>query len=336
MSVAPMLASTEARSVDPPLSCPFCIGRETTLSGRFEDPVWSVWSCDRCTNSFVHPLPAPEEIRHFYGYGGYGAPSYSRNSPHNRAAVARMAKLLELVAKWRKEPGVLLDVGCSIGSMLVAARLGAWRAEGIEIDPTTAEIAGRRSGARVRVGTGLGVLAPEEKFDLIVMNHWLEHTPDPGRQLSMARQHLAPGGLLLIRVPNARGLVPRLIGTAWNWFQPPVHLQYFSATAFQVKARDEGLDVLELVARQGDASTLLIELATGLVLHRLRARAPTGPPRPDRRPRLEVSASFRGRVRTGLELVSDAATKLNPLAPWEDSELLCLLRNSDRAPPAST
>lgn len=47
---------------------------------------------------------------------------------------------------------------------------------------------------------------PPERFDTIVMEHVLEHVDDPVALASRAREWLAPGGRLLVGVPNAHSI----------------------------------------------------------------------------------------------------------------------------------
>ncbi len=51
----------------------------------------------------------------------------------------------------------------------------------------------------------------DERFDIIEMGFILEHVDDPGAVLGRFRQFLAPGGRIMIAVPNAHSL-HRLIG----------------------------------------------------------------------------------------------------------------------------
>jgi len=44
-------------------------------------------------------------------------------------------------------------------------------------------------------------------YDLILFNHSLEHMTDPETATKEVRQHLAPGGVVLIHVPNIQNLV---------------------------------------------------------------------------------------------------------------------------------
>lgn len=49
-------------------------------------------------------------------------------------------------------------------------------------------------------------LALDRRFDTVVLAHVLEHVDDPAGTLAVARRHLAPGGVLLVDVPNAMSL----------------------------------------------------------------------------------------------------------------------------------
>lgn len=48
--------------------------------------------------------------------------------------------------------------------------------------------------------------SPEQEYDTIVLGHVLEHVENPRAILSAARNWLAPSGVLLAAVPNARSL----------------------------------------------------------------------------------------------------------------------------------
>ncbi len=53
------------------------------------------------------------------------------------------------------------------------------------------------------------------------MHHYLEHTRDPRAELAAARTALAPGGLLLIEVPDPERSWSRRVGPYWGpWLQP--------------------------------------------------------------------------------------------------------------------
>jgi SAM-dependent methyltransferase len=127
---------------------------------------------------------------------------------------------------WRGH-GRYLDVGCGSGASLgVAAALG-WRAAGIEVDADAAARARRFTGA-VHVGDALTAPYPPGSFDVVSAFHVLEHVPDPIALTRRMLEWLAPGGLVLIEVPNAGGLGAALFGRAWSGLELPRHLSQFT------------------------------------------------------------------------------------------------------------
>ena len=270
--------------------------------------------------SYVEPIPDPESLAHYYEYESYGKVVYGRSEGAASVRVRAFGQLLAEAGRHGLRQGQLLDVGCSNGLLLSAAIRSGWQVEGIELDPDTARVAHERTGARVRAGNGLEVLAPEERFDAITMSHWLEHTTEPMRQLTMARRHLSPGGGILLRVPNARGKVASLLGSSWRWFTPPVHLFYFTPRSFEVAADRLGLELRWVSERQGDAYAFPVELVWGM-LHRYVTAPPlteavTAPPTPADPP---VYRTVR------LAPLADLSGRANPFRRWEDTELVVLL-----------
>jgi len=127
---------------------------------------------------------------------------------------------------WRGR-GRYLDVGCGSGAALgVAAALG-WQVAGVEVDEAAAAKA-RRFTARVHAGDLQAAPFAAGEFDLITSFHVLEHVPDPVGAIRRMLGWLAPGGLLVIEVPNAGGLGARLFGRAWSGLELPRHLSHFT------------------------------------------------------------------------------------------------------------
>jgi hypothetical protein len=63
---------------------------------------------------------------------------------------------------------------------------------------------------------------------MIVFIHSLEHFPNPREDIEAVLRHLAPGGYLLVQVPNAASRIASISGVMWNWYIPPLHISYFS------------------------------------------------------------------------------------------------------------
>lgn len=107
----------------------------------------------------------------------------------------------------------LLDIGSAHGWFLEAARARGLVAEGIEPDEA---VAARADDPAVRIGLFPDVLETHELFDAITYNDVLEHFPDAGAGIADAAEHLHPGGLLSVNIPNSEGLFYRFAMVAYR------------------------------------------------------------------------------------------------------------------------
>jgi SAM-dependent methyltransferase len=112
----------------------------------------------------------------------------------------RAERLLDRVETLLK-PGRLLDIGCAIGTELIAARDRGWGATGIELAATSVELA-RKAGLDVRSQELTQTRFPDKYFDLITMNHVLEHVAHTPAFMTEVRRILSNEGLLFISLPN--------------------------------------------------------------------------------------------------------------------------------------
>lgn len=99
----------------------------------------------------------------------------------------------------------VLDVGCATGYLAKALRSFGNTVTGVEYDPEAAERA-RAFADRVVVAdldhVDLRQALPGETFDVVVFGDVLEHLRDPLPPLQQARSLLAPGGYIVISIPN--------------------------------------------------------------------------------------------------------------------------------------
>jgi SAM-dependent methyltransferase len=122
--------------------------------------------------------------------------------------------------------GKLLDVGCSTGFLLNAARL-RFEPTGVEPSRWAADYAGRQLKILVRRGTLEEAKFPDASFDVVTLVDVIEHLADPLSTLQEIRRVLKPGGLLYVVTPNIASLMARLMRSRW-WGLRPAHIYYFS------------------------------------------------------------------------------------------------------------
>jgi 2-polyprenyl-3-methyl-5-hydroxy-6-metoxy-1,4-benzoquinol methylase len=75
---------------------------------------------------------------------------------------------------------------------------------GVEPNPIAAESARPLLDHVINAFFDANVELPDSYFDAIVMNDVLEHMPDPWTSLEIAKKKLAPGGRLVLSLPNFR------------------------------------------------------------------------------------------------------------------------------------
>jgi SAM-dependent methyltransferase len=110
--------------------------------------------------------------------------------------VLRSAHLAEALAGLREGPTVVLDYGCGGGALLkeMRRRRPEWSLFGHDLRPEPPP-------ALEGEFEYLRRLPESREFDLICLNHVLEHAADPAATLRECVRHLRPGGLIFVEVP---------------------------------------------------------------------------------------------------------------------------------------
>src|SRR5205807_107331 len=140
---------------------------------------------------------------------------------------------------WRGQ-GRLLDVGCGAGKFLLRMKNLGWDVSGVDFSPTAVQ-AVRAAGMRALQGTLPHPELRPGNFDVVAMRHALEHVPDPRETLRRAWELLAPGGLLLIQVPNFAAWDVSVLGDAALGVDLPRHLTHFTPQTLGEMLRREGM-----------------------------------------------------------------------------------------------
>jgi SAM-dependent methyltransferase len=142
-------------------------------------------------------------------------------------------------------PGRLLDLGCWVGFLLSEAERRGWRATGVEPSAWASSYARDRLGLEVRHEDLFTAVLPAHAFEAVVLGDVIEHLPDPAAGLDRVAGLLAPGGVLLLLLPDAGSRVARVLGKRW-WSVLPTHVQYFTRSSMTTLLERHGWTVLEI------------------------------------------------------------------------------------------
>jgi len=225
------------------IACPTCNSAQSShvLYGRdrlFGKPgYYGVVRCAACDLQYVNPRPTAEALRRHYP-DDYLPIRRPEDTPPllrilSRALVrARWSSYLRMVerviGRIRSDARVV-DVGCGLNDLLVRLeQLRGCRGVGIDVDPQVASYIRDTLRMPVVEGTLCDAKLEEAAFDLVTMNQYFEHEPDPRRTLLEARRISKRGAHLVVEVPYASGLPARVFGSCWSQLDVPRHLAFYT------------------------------------------------------------------------------------------------------------
>lgn len=138
--------------------------------------------------------------------------------------------------------GSLLDLGCNdgwiTGNLVSRGKFSV--ALGVDSDEGRIEQAKRLNYSAEYLHSPIEDFTTEERFDTITLINVLEHVEDPPQALRVARDLLAPNGVIIIHVPNALGLNRRL-GYQAGIIQDVYELSEADRAIGHRRAYDQGL-----------------------------------------------------------------------------------------------
>lgn len=127
--------------------------------------------------------------------------------------------------------GKVLEIGCSTGLMLSLLEEKGFEVFGVELSKKAAEQA-LKKGIDVKVGF-FEKINFKERFDLVVLNHTLEHMENPIEVLKKIKSILKPKGYLMIDLPNFGSPVAGILKNRWPHLLPDEHLWHFTQNSFE-------------------------------------------------------------------------------------------------------
>jgi 2-polyprenyl-3-methyl-5-hydroxy-6-metoxy-1,4-benzoquinol methylase len=227
--------------------------RDHTVSGES----FRIVECDRCGFRFTNPRPSANEIGRYYE-----SEDYTPHQDTSRGLIDRLyrwVRLYTLRSKYRlitslmaAPPGRLLDFGCGTGEFLNLCQSRGWETRGLEPDPTAQDVAAEQYGLSVDAPDQIQSI-PDDHFDIITLWHVLEHVPELSKTVEQLKRTLAPGGTLVVAVPNCASFDAQFYGQYWAAYDVPRHLYHFRPDDIRRLFDSSGMTVSDIRPMRLDA-----------------------------------------------------------------------------------
>ncbi|HPG41022.1 MAG TPA: class I SAM-dependent methyltransferase [bacterium] len=163
------------------------------------------------------------------------------------------------VAGLVKPDSKLLDVGCSAGTLggyLIANK--NCRVYGVDNNPQAINLAAAVLTAVAVMNIGSDPFPFRgELFDIIIFGDVLEHLTDPQSVLMQFQDYLAPGGYMIVSLPNIANIIIRLKLLFGKWeykeygIMDATHLRFFTRQSSIDMFNKAGLQIQEIKTEAG-------------------------------------------------------------------------------------
>jgi 2-polyprenyl-3-methyl-5-hydroxy-6-metoxy-1,4-benzoquinol methylase len=235
--------------------CEFLFSNRDRMFPEIEGS-YKLFKCSNCGLIFLHPQPAIDELSKHYSKDEYPIFTDSGQIKHVRkmftlveclyqyCSATKTSKFLRLVSylfypikpmfRTTKvvEKGNFLDVGCGIGYFLLIMKYLGMNSYGVEPGEFDKKLS-EDYNLNIFNGALIDAKYDDNFFDVITLNHVLEHVNNPSEVMGELHRILEPGGYLIIGVPISDSLAFKIFGKYWAQLDTPRHLFIFSTTTLK-------------------------------------------------------------------------------------------------------
>jgi SAM-dependent methyltransferase len=215
------------------VQCPLCGRADPEALYAAEDHVsgqrFGLVRCRACGLVWTNPRPSGPELARYYPASYYGPAGRRFGFGLERLVRQFRRHAADRISRQVAGPGCILEVGSGRGTLLAEMARRGWQAVGTEFAASLSGAAVDTLGITVYATPRLNDCGfPDTAFDVIVLQHVLEHLAAPLETLVEVRRLARPGALLLITVPNFDGWVSGWTGKNCFALDVPRHLFHFS------------------------------------------------------------------------------------------------------------
>ncbi len=224
-------------------------------SVAFDNGTFRVNECNNCKFGKISPVPDAGTLAALYN-----SPEYFNTHMHYDYVHLPDAEIQNLMQeqgrlhfnylkKYQKANSTLLEIGCGYGLQLAFLKEMGFAVQGIEFSENGAQFCNEKLNVPV-VHSAFENYNDEKQYDIVMLNHVLEHFTDLHAAMRKICSLIKPGGILYIRVPNHDSYDRRKSGNQWPAYLP-FHISYFSEKSLRMLFRQyhfEDIQISEYIA----------------------------------------------------------------------------------------
>lgn len=157
-------------------------------------------------------------------------------------------KRVDTILKFKKF-GKVLEIGSSTGLLLSLFKKRGWEVQGV--DPS-------KEAANHAIGRGIPTIVSyfekvkfNNKFDVIILNHVLEHVDSPQKFLKKTNLLLNKNGIIFIDVPHFGSFSGKRKKENWEYLLPEEHKWHFTKKSLELLLKKTRFKLVYLETHSG-------------------------------------------------------------------------------------
>jgi 2-polyprenyl-3-methyl-5-hydroxy-6-metoxy-1,4-benzoquinol methylase len=239
---------TISRPSDPEVACNSCASSDTTVLFRAgEAQSHQIVRCNKCGLMYASPRPEPPQ------HVTLAERTVTETEKllikgrieKEKLQVRDYRETREMLNKRFPGRGNLLEIGSGYGYLLSAFERDGWSVKGVDPDYFACDVARENNKVDVFSGILQDMDLPEESMDVVIMNHVIEHIPDPLALISDIRKILRPGGVLVMETPCYDTLMFKLLGRRERSLSCDGHIYFFTTASLKALSEAAGFRQLK-------------------------------------------------------------------------------------------
>lgn len=199
---------------------------------------FTVVECMKCKYGNIDPVPSNEELERLYN-----SEQYFNTHMHTKYEELNELELKEAIHKEGvfhfhylnkilKQSSTILEIGPGYGLQLKYMANAGYKVKGVETSANAAAFIKDKLGLPVE-RSSLEEYNDKNTYDILMLNHVLEHFTDLPLAMKKVKLLLKIGGHLYLRVPNHDSYDRRKMGIKWPAYLP-FHISYFSKKSLKI------------------------------------------------------------------------------------------------------